>query len=151
MPKFDDQGRWKEPTDQEAWSSGKRAVIVLIVVALLMPVAVFGIRWVTAPARGAASAREKIQANGDFRIAAYNQFFDLCSAVQAQEDRIAIFEQSSGPNAQANLDAVRANRAALIRDYNSKASRSYTEGQFRDSDLPYQINVNEESTTCKAS
>ena len=49
---------------------------------------------------------------------------------------------------QTNLTAVRANRAELINRYNADASREFTVGQFRDNDLPYQLNPDVERTVC---
>lgn len=147
MPRFDEKGSWVEPTDQQAWSATKKWLAVFVALVVLGPVIGFGVKWITADARGAGAAREQIKANPNFRIAAYQEFFDLCSAVQAQEDRIAIFKDDTSLNGQTNLRAVEAKRAELIRDYNSKASRNYTEGQFRDSDLPYHIDPDPEATT----
>lgn len=113
----------------------------------------------TADFRGKTSQIEKTRGNGDYRIAAYNEFFDLCGAVQTQEDRIQIFtakvarlEKSGDANAladaQTDLDAVTAERAQLIREYNEKATRADTEGHFRASNLPYQIDITKEHTEC---
>lgn len=146
--KFDERGNWIEPSDEQVWSTTKKWVVFFIALMVLAPVIGFGIKWVTADARGAGAAREQIKADPNFRIAAYQEFFDLCSAVQAQEDRIEIFQEDTSPNGQTNLRAVKAKRAELIREYNNKATRNYTQGQFRDSDLPYQLNINEEHTEC---
>lgn len=119
---------------------------------------VFAFRWFTAEPRGALDAREQILADGDFRIAAYNHFFGLCSSVQAQEDREVSLtaELETDPSEarraqiQAALTAVRAQRAELIRTYNADAAKDYTSGQFRDADLPYQLDIDSEETQCVA-
>lgn len=139
------------PETGEQWYVARSATFWFFGCLLLLFIsgaAIFGVKWVTADARGAGDAREQIKANGSFRIAAYNEFFDLCSSVQAQEDRIRIFSDDPSPEGQINLRAVEAKRADLIREYNSKASREYTEGQFRDSDLPFQLSVNNKETQC---
>jgi hypothetical protein len=135
-------------------------VVAVVAVIALAVMAFFGIglfNRATADFRGKNEAIEKTKADGEFRIASYNEFFDLCGAIQASEDRIAIFEErldteqdpSLRSEAQTNLDAVRAQRASDIREYNAKASRDFTEGQFRDRDLPYRIDINQEDTQCK--
>lgn len=139
----------QETRDQ--WYVGRSAVfwaVAVFVAVLALSAATFGIRWATADLRGKGSAREQIKANGSFRIAAYNEFFDLCGAVQAQEDRLRIFADDDSENGRINLRAVEAKRAELIREYNNKASRGYTEGQFRASDLPYRLNINDKETEC---
>jgi hypothetical protein len=136
--------------DDDTKTLTKWVIIIFVVCFVLIPVAVFGIRWVTADARGAGEAREQTRANGSYRIAAYDKFFDLCASIQAQEDRIVIFSDDPSPEGQVNLRAVKAKRTELIRQYNADATKSDTKGHFLASDLPYQINPNEEHTTCAA-
>lgn len=142
--KRDTKDQWYVGLSMWVW------VIGTFLLVLLLLGATFGIKWVTADARGRGAAREQIKANGSFRIAAYNDFFNLCAGIQAQEDRIKIFQDDPSPNGQVNLRAVQAKRAELIREYNNKASREYTEGQFKDSDLPYRIDPTQEDTQCAA-
>lgn len=119
---------------------------------------VFAFRWFTAEPRGALDAREQVLADGDFRIAAYNHFFGLCSSVQAQEDREVSLtteletspSESRRSQIQASLTAVRSQRAELIRTYNADAAKDYTSGQFRDADLPYQLDIDNKETQCVA-
>lgn len=104
----------------------------------------------TANFRGQTEAIEKTKANADFRISSYQMFFSLCASIQSAEDKIKIFAKDTGENAQTNLIAVQSIRSSLIREYNGLATRGFTEGQFRSSNLPYQININGE-TKCAAS
>lgn len=141
-------------------SVGKFGVVgyvvgAFLVLALLIG-GVYAFRWFTADARGELDAREQIQADGSFRIAAYNHFFDLCSAIQAQEDRASILQgELDDPNTtperaaqvRASLSAIEAQRAEQVRGYNADASKDYTSGQFKDSDLPYEIDL-EGTTEC---
>lgn len=138
------------------------AAVVMLFAIIVGAMGVFGFGWFqrgTADFRGETEAIENVQADGDFRIAAYQQFFDLCAEVQSVEDRIGQMENTlanaepgstRADEAQTNLDALRATRSQLVRDYNSLASRDFTEGQFRDRDLPYQLNINSEETQCAA-
>lgn len=129
--------------------------VVLIIVGLIFAtMAIFGIgtfQRSTANFRGKTSQIEKTRANGDYRIANYDWFFAQCGAIQAKEDQIEVFAEDTSPIGEANLRAVKASRASLIRAYNAKATAEGTSGQFRSSDLPYQIQPSQEKTTCVAS
>lgn len=140
------------------------AKIVLAVLGGLMALAVvvggfYGIRWITADIRGEADARETIKADGDFRIAAYDRFFAMCSAIQGHEDQIESLQtELEDPDhppterrvseIQASLTAVRSQRNDTINDYNADASRDWTVGQFRAEGLPHQLDKDAEETAC---
>lgn len=128
-----------------------RYVIAAIVAVLLVVAVVYGIRWVTADARGASDAREQTRADGTYRIAAYEQFFDDCAAIQALEDQIETMKaDKSLPASQrdTNVLALTNQRNTLIRGYNADAQKSDTRGHFLASGLPYEIDKDEENTEC---
>ncbi len=110
----------------------------------------------TANFRGEVSATEMINANGAYRIAAYDHFFDLCASVQDTENTIRVLEAEldsgvSTARAEQVTGAITANRIKRgnqINRYNSDARKEGTSGQFRDSALPYQLDPNMEATTC---
>jgi len=131
--------------------------IVFGVLALVTVVAVttFGIRWVTAGPKGKLAAREQIQ-SGSNRIAQYEHFFNLCASVQgleaslvAQNRQLKNTEGSDRDRIMSNIAGIEAERGRAIAQYNVDARKSYTSGQFRSSDLPYQLDF-EGSTTCVA-
>ena len=133
------------------------AVIVVTLLGMTMWAFGFGLfSRTTANLRGETEARERIVADGDYRIQVYNRFFDRCASVQAAEDRIDALEQelaTSPPPArvaiiQSSLAGIRAQRASTIRTYNAEALSEFTAGQFRDLDLPHQLDPNEERTQC---
>lgn len=137
------------------------SALVLALVLAIGTMWVFGLGWFkqgTADFRGETDARERTVADGSFRIASYDQFFDLCVAVQNQEATITALEQEletepgQGRVDQINatLTAVRANRTGLINEYNSDAAKEFTIGQFHASNLPATLDPNEEETTCAA-
>lgn len=118
----------------------------------------WGWRWVAAPIEGAVGAREEIQ-SAEFRIAAYERFFNLCAAVQSHEAQIDALQaeldeasEEDKSRIRSSLTGVRAQRMRLIREYNSEATRDYTTGQFRDADLPARLEPTdypeEGGTTC---
>lgn len=132
------------------------ALLVIVVVVALMDV--FGVGFfsrATANFRGQTAAIEKTKANADFRLHSYNEFFDLCAGVQASEDRIQIATDTlvrmkgtdQETTAIVNLAAIESERATLVREYNAKASRSFTDGQFRSSNLPYQLDPSRQKET----
>lgn len=146
----------------------RSTIAVLTVVALLVG-AVFVVAsfWIfgwggfmrsTAEHRGETAATERIEADGDYRIAAYEQFFDKCASVQTTEATIAALEDElkTGPSAgradqiASTLTALRANRADAINTYNADAAKEATRAQFQASGLPDRLNIEEETTTCEA-
>lgn len=131
-------------------------IVLMALGVLASPFIIWGIVWLTAPLRGATEAREQTVGSGAFRLAAYEHFFGLCTSVQAQEGRIDSLnlELETGPTParvtqiQASLTAVRSQRTELIAEYNQDALAQYTRGQFRDRDLPYQLDPDTEETVC---
>lgn len=136
--------------------------IGVIVVALIIGlVGIFGFGWLsnsTANFRGEVSKRNLVEANGAYRIAAYDHFFDLCQQVQAKEASITnvqdelktTTDQQRALILNASITALRNSRADLITQYNTDSDKSYTEGQFKSSNLPYTLVVSQENTVCHA-
>lgn len=136
--------------------TGTRYIIGGILCAVLVAGVIFGIRWVTADVRGAGDAREQTRADGTYRIAAYERFYDDCAAIQAIEDKIAAekarkaSEDYTEGMKSANIQALTGQRAQLIRGYNQDARKHDTRGHFLSSDLPYEIEIDQENTECEA-
>jgi hypothetical protein len=139
------------------WAIG--AVIGIIIVAIVgLLMWTFGWGFFarsTADFRGETEARERIYADGDYRIAIYNQFFDICASVQTAEDRIEVYEQEMATATPertfvlaTSISAIRAQRAESINEYNSLAARDFTAADFRDLDLPFRLDTDEEDTQC---
>jgi hypothetical protein len=113
----------------------------------------------TAPFRGEVEKHELVEADGSYRIAAYDQFYQLCSSIQSQNDTIKNLEdemdsatdEQRKQQLQSGITANKNTKAQLANEYNAKAASEYTRGQFKDSDLPYQISPTEERVTCNAS
>lgn len=132
--------------------------IAMVILAIIVIAATFGVvRWVSAPTRGKLAAREQIQ-SGASRIAAYNHFFDLCAAVQAQEGALAAsyaeLQTAVGKDAERvriNITGLTAQRSRSVAQYNADARKDYTIGQFRASGLPYELPatfIKGETTSC---
>lgn len=127
-----------------------KIAIAAVTVAVLLFGGVTAFRYFTADARGAVDANEKIK-SGDNRIAEYDRFFDLCSAALTTQDQIDNLEDEKKTAEEPRLSQLTSSITALkgklsenVNDYNSAASRDYTSGQFRDSDLPYQLDKDKE-------
>lgn len=151
--------------DSKVMAGGALAMIVgcavvLIVAIVIGAMFVFGFGWFsreTADFRGKTGQIERVN-DPSYRMAQYDHFYDLCAGVQTDETRIAtakdqlktVTDADRKLQLQANLDAAINQRAGDINQYNADARKKDTAAHFRASDLPYQINSNEEHTTCTA-
>lgn len=132
------------------------AILAFFLLLALVWGVIYGVRWVTAEPKGALEAREQIKGSGTFRIAAYNHFYNLCAAVKSDEATIEALNQELATNPSekrvgqinASITALRSGRAEKINQYNADASKDYTIGQFRSSNLPYQLDSSQEVTLC---
>lgn len=111
--------------------------------------------YYTADVRGRIAANEQIK-SGSNRIAQYDRFFNICASVQALElardqhrfELAATSNETRREQIRQNINAVNSLRARAITTYNADARKNYTSGQFRDSDLPYEIDLESEYTKC---
>jgi hypothetical protein len=135
------------------------AAVVLVVILAVSLMAVLGVGWFqrgTADFRGKVAATNQVRADGSYRIAAYDHFYDLCAGVQTDEARIKNtldeLKVTTDPTRKgvllANLDAQRNKRSEDINQYNADAHKADTVGHFKASDLPYQLDPNKEETKC---
>ncbi|MGW3445612.1 hypothetical protein [Streptomyces sp. NPDC001076] len=132
-------------------------VIALAVLALIATFAFGGVSSVTAPFRGEVDKRNRTEGDGAFRIATYEEFFDLCASVQTAEQQLrGLQEELDGkPSAEraerirTSMTAVKASRAESINTYNSKATQEHR-AAFQDAALPYKLDVTAEETKCAA-
>lgn len=121
--------------------------LVLIGITFAFTAAIFGLRVATAGLVGRGEAHIQIQ-SAEFRIEAYQYFFNQCASIQGLEgqiDELTVQLEQLEPGTRAynytlsSLTGVKGLRHAAIAKYNQDALKDYTEGQFRDNDLPYQI------------
>lgn len=128
-------------------------VIGALVLLLALPVGVWGFRVLTADAKGEGDQRIQTRGDANYRIAAYDRFFDLCASIQALEDQLGVMraDKSLPPDQRAtNILALTNQRNTLIRQYNADAAKADTRGHFLSSDLPYSIDTSQETTSCAA-
>lgn len=117
-----------------------RIVLSTVLAFVILYAAALAFGWVTAPWVGKVGARQQIQ-SATYRIDAYDHFYDLCAAIQSHEAAIDAQKARTdhSPHLQQNLAALQTRRATDINQYNADAAKSYTQGQFRASNLPYHL------------
>lgn len=139
------------------FGAGTLLVIGVVVVALVIGSGVWLFRVATADVKGKGDQIIQTKGNADYRIAAYDAFYDACGAIQAKEDQIALQQDLLDglkpgdldyTRLQTNVVALQSSRASLIRSYNADASKADTRAAFHASDLPYSIDPAQETTTC---
>jgi hypothetical protein len=136
---------------------GVLAVGGIVGLAVLYLVGVFafgGAGWITAPFRGEVDERERTVGSGAFRLTTYEEFFDLCEAVQNAEGTIQVLQQERGAASDArktqidqSITALRATRIESVNDYNTKAAQEHR-APFLDKGLPHRLDAAAEKTTC---
>ncbi|WP_030942062.1 hypothetical protein [Streptomyces sp. NRRL S-646] len=145
-------GQVREGARLAAWAvSGVIGLAVLYVIGVL---AFGGAEWITAPFRGAADKRENTGGSGEFRQTTYEEFFDLCAAVQNAEGTIQALREEREVASETRLTqidqsitALKATRIESVNTYNAKAAQEHR-APFRDKDLPYRLDAGAERTTC---
>lgn len=134
---------------------GVSILVLLLVFALIVGAGIF--TWFWAPWKGKIEQRNLTEGSGAYRIAAYDQFYDDCMSIVAKEQIIANYQSElEGPpkpddqravQLRAAITAETNARLELIAEYNANARKEDTRGNFRASDLPYEIDPNGE-TSC---
>jgi len=108
---------------------------------------IWGLGVATAGIYGRGEAHKEIN-SADFRIAAYESFFNQYASIKGLEGQIdeltatlALLEPGTREYnyTLTSLTGTKGLRHQAIQRYNADAMKDWTEGQFRDSDLPYQI------------
>ncbi|MDX3075394.1 hypothetical protein ACIP98_31590 [Streptomyces sp. NPDC088354] len=145
-------GKIREGARWGTWAVG--GVIGLAVLYLIGVFAFGGAAWVTAPFRGAEEQRDNTVGSGEFRQTTYEEFFDLCAAVQDAEGTIQVLQEERKTASETratqidqSITALRATRIESVNTYNSKAAQEHR-APFRDKDLPYRLDVAAKRTTC---
>lgn len=117
---------------------------VVLAVGIILAM-IYGGGWLqrlTADFRGETAQTEKVFADPNFRIAAYEQFYDRMGRIDALEQQICTMKEADLPENQTatNVLALTNQRIDLIEKYEADASKEDTRANFLASDLPYEIN-----------
>lgn len=122
-------------------------LVGLIILWLVLASAIWGFGVATAGLYGRGEARKQIQ-SADFRITAYDYFFNQYASIKALEgqiDELTATLNSLQPGTRdytytlSALTGTKGLRHVAIQKYNADARKEWTIGQFRDAGLPYQI------------
>lgn len=140
----------------------KTLLILLSIVAIIAIVltVIYGggmLKRFTADFRGETSQIEKTEANADYRISAYDQFYDKCMSVKSTESKIKNLadelehtkKEQRKDILNTSITASKNKRAEMIQSYNADARKEDTRAKFKASDLPYELSENEEETVCE--
>ncbi|MEV7323104.1 hypothetical protein [Streptomyces sp. NPDC093970] len=145
-------GRLREGARWGAWAVG--GVVGLAVLYAIGVFAFGGASWITAPFRGEVDKRGNTVGSGEFRQTTYEEFFDLCEAVQNAEGTIQALKEErkdASETRRAQIDqsitALKVTRIESVNDYNAKAAQEHR-APFRDKDLPYRLDAGAARTTC---
>ena len=130
-------------------------VVFFAAVGIVVTLVSGGTSWLTAPFRGEVDAREETVADGAYRNATYNEFYNLCVSVQTAEDSLDSLQmeldqgvtESRATRIQQSMTALRNSRSESINEYNA-AVRQETKSFMKDNDLPESLDVNEYGTAC---
>lgn len=117
--------------------------IILVIVFLLIA---FGMGWLqrwTADFRGETAQIEKVQADPNYRISAYDTFYNRYEAIEALEQQICNMRGVDLPDNQEDVNeiALSNQRINLIAKYEADARKEDTKANFLASDLPYEIDT----------
>lgn len=141
----------------KGWGIAVLSVVTVLVFSTGVMFATGTIQKWTADWRGDVKVKEQTKANAGFRIGSYDSFFDLCSAVQSDEDSIRNLEEEleakettddRKAKLRQTITATKNTRAENVRDYNSKAGNELR-GAFKDAGLPDRLDVTNFNTECK--
>ncbi|MFF7142318.1 hypothetical protein ACFZB5_13850 [Streptomyces nodosus] len=119
-----------------------------------------GVSQLTASFRGETDKKNRTVGSGAFRIATYEEFFDLCASVQTSEAQLKALTDElddkdhpptadRAENIRTSITAVKASRAESITTYNSKASQEHRSA-FQDANLPARLDLTAQETQCAA-
>jgi len=124
-------------------------IIIFLVIFLVLFGGIMAFRYFTAEIRGIVPAEERIQ-SADFRIYSYEYFYNQLATINAEEanydaqyERLQTLTTESDEynRVQRNLAAIKAHIERLKRQYNADSKKEGTRGQFRATDLPYQLDI----------
>jgi len=128
------------------WKIVGIVVFAFVIIGALM-IALWGFGVLTADIKGQGDVRIETK-SAPFRMEAYNYFHDKYGAILALEKQIdesiaqlAVLEPGTKTydRVLTNVTALKSLRHQAIQEYNANARKDYTVGQFRDVNLPFQI------------
>ena len=142
------------PQDKRPGETRRTVWIVVAAVAavILVAAAAWGIRVATSDIRGRGDA-EVTKNDARNRIRAQEGFEARYQDILATDRKLDVLAADAtarpgDPAAQRTIVGVKTYCLTAVAEYNAKA-RSFRDQEFRDADLPHQINPNNPATDCK--
>lgn len=154
--KFDEKGRWIEPTDQQAWSAGKKWLIFGFIGVLLLSVGGWALGVALSGPAGRGEQIKQIN-RAENRTFAQEQFVQLLNDVKAYDQQIGVQQaaldahQAAGTERDRLAQVVAGLKTQCIsttQQYNAEAGK-ISKRQFLEANLPEQINSSDPETDCK--
>ena len=129
------------------------AVVTVVVLTIYIS---GGILQSTADFRGQTQEKERVNADGTYRITNYDYFYRTCNSIQAKNEKISLLEEqvratddeNQKAGYEAGLLAEKQTKAELVAEYNAKVSQQNTAGQYRDAGLPAHIDTDDMEVSC---
>lgn len=155
MARFDDQGSYIPPTDREAYSKGKKWLIIGLVGIVLLPFIIWGLSVAFSGIAGRGNAEKKIN-RADNRIFAQEQFRELYNDIQAYDQQITTTKSTASaetdPTEKSRLNSVVlgvTNQCiSTVKQYNAEATK-VSKQRFLDAGLPSEIDTSSPNFDCK--
>ena len=123
------------------------ALIVLVGAIILATLGGYVFRWYAAPFVGKLEERE-ITNTGAFRIQSYEQFYDWQEELDSIKSKLGLYaDRELDRRERTECNALNAQYANIVADYNAASRAERTQGQWRAPDLPQTIE-HKEITKC---
>lgn len=124
-----------------------RWIIVIVVFALLIGGAIWGIKVLIAPVKGEGD-KQIIKHDANNMIAAQERFEDLYQDILATDRKITVAREAEGDTAATNLQGLQSYCLSVVGEYNA-AARKFTQADFKAVDLPSKIDNSNPEVDCK--
>ena len=95
----------------------------------------------TADFLGGVSQTEKVKADGNYRIANYERFYDMDAAITSLAQQVCVMKANTtlpADQRETNVLALTNQRITLVNQYNADARKNDTRANYLASDLPYE-------------
>jgi hypothetical protein len=154
--RFDEKGRFIEPTDKEAWSAAKKWLVFGVLGVLLLSAGSWALGVALSGPHGRGEQIKQIN-RADNRTFAQEQYHQLLQDIKGYDQQVAV--QQAALDAHKAQDAEHDRLAQVVaglktqcisttQQYNAEAQK-ISKRQFLDAGLPDQIDESDPATDCK--
>jgi hypothetical protein len=146
--------RWHESDDPEKFAAGAgwltwKVALFSVIGVLVLSGLVWLVMFGTSDLRGRGDA-QRDKNTGTNRVFAQEHFNNLYQEILSTDRKITIAAETKDADrtSKQNYDGLRQHCLDTVADYNA-AARNFSTEEFRDADLPVQIDPNNLETDCK--